>query len=71
MVQQQCTRCGFRTQASACENCGSAALDVEVAAQAAAPGPTPAGGADLLNATVGRTRWDLGAQPVRDSPAVP
>jgi hypothetical protein len=69
MVQQQCTRCGFQTQAAACENCGSAALDV--IAQTVPVGAIPGGGADLLNAPVGQKRFDPVAQPLRDSPALP
>jgi hypothetical protein len=71
MVQQQCTRCGFQTQACACENCGSAALDVVGAAQRTPSEPVAIGGADLLNVPVGHTHWDTAAQPLAENPELP
>jgi hypothetical protein len=71
MVRQQCTRCGFQTQTSACENCGSAALDVVGAAQDVSTDAVPLGGADLLNAPMGHARWDPSPQPLGENPALP
>lgn len=68
MVQQQCTRCGFRTQATACENCGSAAI---APARTKETGPAAAGGASLLNAPVAPALFDPGAQALRENPALP
>jgi hypothetical protein len=70
-IQQQCTRCGFQTQTSACENCGSAALDVIGPAPPGPPEAAPVGGVDLLNAPVRQARFDTAAQPLRENPAVP
>jgi hypothetical protein len=71
MIQQHCTRCGFQTQTSACENCGSAALDAIDPGASAPSEPAPAGGADLLNAPVRQAHFDTAAQPLRENPAVP
>jgi hypothetical protein len=70
MVQQQCTRCGFQTQAAPCENCGSGALDM-VAAPGAPSESIRVGGVDLLNAPVAQSRFDPAVQPLRDNPALP
>jgi hypothetical protein len=72
MVEQECTRCGFRTQTSLCENCGSAALDVVAPAPSVRDEPVAAGAVvALLNAAGVRNRWDHVAQPLRENPALP
>jgi hypothetical protein len=70
MVQQQCTRCGFRTQATPCENCGSGALDA-LSGEPVPVGPMPLRGVDLLNAPVEHVGWDAMGQRPRENPAVP